>query len=316
MNDTQLLELLAMTDALADDTALPEGAWTRDAALDEIERRMSMPDTKTEEPVTATPRRPQRRTWLTAAAAFVIVVVAGVAIALASRSPEAPPAEQSTTTTTEAPTTTTTTEQTTTTTPTTEPAVGPTTLARGGGTAGVAIGTYVLDTFEPPITFTVDPAFFFVQFNATNRLALSAPNSFGPGDRDMVLFRLAALSDPAEPQSRGQGWPAEDFAGWLDNPPPGVVVVNREDTTLGGVDAIRADLALDETECPESGTCALLGWSGSTATPLETGSIYRVWVIDDGAEAPLVAVMTITNEGDRGWIDAFDNLLSTFEFGE
>ncbi len=50
--------------------------------------------------------------------------------------------------------------------------------------------------------------------------------------------------------------------------------------------------------------------------PTEPASlIYRFWVIDDGADDPLAAVTTITNEGDRSWIDAFDNLLSTADFG-
>lgn len=309
MNDTQLLELLATTDAYADEAALPDAAWSRDAALVEIERRMKMTDTKTLGQVTPAPHRPRRRTWLAAAAAFAIVVVAGIVIALVARDPGAETTQPSTTTTTEA-TTTTTTEATTT---TTTPASGPTAFPRSFGS--VDVGTYFLDSFEPPITFTVDPSFFFVQQNSPDLLALSAPNSRDPGDRDMVLFRLAALSDPAEPQQGGEGWPARDFAGWLDNPPAGVVVVDRGETTLDGFEAIHAELQLSDIECPEGGICVLLGW-GSHTVNLQPGSIYRFWVIDDGADDPLAAVMAITNERDRSWIDAFENLLLTFEFGE
>jgi hypothetical protein len=54
---------------------------------------------------------------------------------------------------------------------------------------------------------------------------LSDPFSEGPGDRDMVLVRLSALVDS---ETRRADWPADDFAGWLDNLPDGVATSDRE----------------------------------------------------------------------------------------
>lgn len=138
MNDTQLLEMLAATDAYADDADSPAGAWARDAAFTEIERRIDMADTKTREPITPASPRPPRRAWLAAAAAFIVVVVAGIAIALASRNPESPPVQPTTTTAV------TTTTITTTTTP-------PTTEAQATTTTTEAQATTTITTVPPQV---------------------------------------------------------------------------------------------------------------------------------------------------------------------
>ena len=104
MNDDQLLlEHLAVTDEFAPDTPLPAEAWTRDAALAEIERRVGM---QTEERIR--PRLPERtrsRGWLVAAAAFVAVLIVGT-VMLFWPGPDRGPVVVDTPTTTVPPTTT------------------------------------------------------------------------------------------------------------------------------------------------------------------------------------------------------------------
>jgi SnoaL-like domain len=102
MNDEQVLEQLGMTDAYAPATAMPEGAWGRDDAISEIERRIEM-QTQTER----TEHEETTRRWMgpaIAAAAFVvlIIVVGAVALLIDARSGGVAPAD----TTTPTPTTT------------------------------------------------------------------------------------------------------------------------------------------------------------------------------------------------------------------
>ena len=255
------------------------------------------------------------RGWLIAGAVAALVVLIGaVVIGLTNSGSDTDVAGPTPTTLTEP----TTVPATTVPSPTTLPdSAGPTPLTTNFG--GVVAGSYLLDTFGTPITFTVDPSFFFVMENTTDRLALAAPNSKDPGDRDMVLARFDKLSDPAAPNSsivdQGEGWPANDFAGWLDNVAEGVVVVERSETTLGGLPATRAELKLGEMECFDSRYCALLGSRGGRHSSLDPGSTYVVWVADDGTEDPLAVILSIWNEGDRAWLEAYEKLLATFVIG-
>ncbi len=97
MNDSQMLEKLAMTDAYAPHTPLPVSARTRDTALAEIERRTDMQTQK--RPAPQAPLRRRRNGWLVAAAAFIVVLVVGTAMAfLASRTDDSVIAPVTTTT--------------------------------------------------------------------------------------------------------------------------------------------------------------------------------------------------------------------------
>ncbi|MDJ0498221.1 MAG: hypothetical protein QNJ89_10345 [Acidimicrobiia bacterium] len=112
MNESQLLEQLAATDAYAPELPLPTAAWSRDAALAEIERRSQMAtQTKMPEMTPETQVRERRLGWLAAAAAFGLVLVLGGVLFLFTRGGDLPVTDSATTT---APATVTTTEPTTT----------------------------------------------------------------------------------------------------------------------------------------------------------------------------------------------------------
>jgi len=105
MNDSQLLERLAATDAYAPGAPLPSSARTRHTAIAEIERRTDM-QTQTETVPPVPPSR-ARNGWLAAAAAFVVVLVLGaVMVFLAAQGNE--DVVEPTTTTSATPTTITT----------------------------------------------------------------------------------------------------------------------------------------------------------------------------------------------------------------
>jgi hypothetical protein len=87
MNDIQLLELVADTDAYAPETPVPESVWSRHRCFREIERRVDMRDevkVVTRPPRDATRPPPEKRSprALIAAAAFAITIIAVGALAL------------------------------------------------------------------------------------------------------------------------------------------------------------------------------------------------------------------------------------------
>lgn len=83
MNEAQLLDWLAATDAYAPTLPVHEGSWTPEVAFSEIERRIGMQTQETKP--TSAPLGPASRSRagvLVAAAAFAVVVIIGAIIAL------------------------------------------------------------------------------------------------------------------------------------------------------------------------------------------------------------------------------------------
>jgi hypothetical protein len=106
MNDQQILEQIAETDAYATTSAMPTAAWTRGDALLEVERRIDMRTQQRRTPA----RPPTRRSGvLVAVAAFVAVVAGALIVTLVATGaddiePAAPSTTQAVPTTTETPT--------------------------------------------------------------------------------------------------------------------------------------------------------------------------------------------------------------------
>jgi len=181
-------------------------------------------------------------------------------------------------------------------------------------------GSHRVDSLGTPFSF-VAPESMFVQFNFTGFVVLTHAASRGPDDRDIVMMRVSALSDPASPTEPwttiDAGWAADDFDGWLDNLAPGVTISNRTDATLGGLDAVRFDAELGDITCGTGYDC--VNFAHNYLGPqkgLNPGSFYRIWIVDQGVESPLVVVVGINGEAQRDWFDAADQVLSTVAFGE
>jgi hypothetical protein len=189
-------------------------------------------------------------------------------------------------------------------------------------------GTYLVDTVGTPFTLTLDQK-QYVGFNKDGRVGITHADSQDEGDRTIEFTRLSVLLSPNEASANPdevsapsadleEGWPADDFGGWLDNPPEQILISNRQETTLGGLRATRIDLELGETDCRLGGeACMLLGSNRSLYDlALFPGSKYRIWLVDQGDEDPLAVIVSIDRASDLEWFDTAETILSSLAFGE
>ncbi|MBT8241840.1 MAG: hypothetical protein KJN63_11495, partial [Acidimicrobiia bacterium] len=182
-------------------------------------------------------------------------------------------------------------------------------------------GTYRVDTVGTHFSFTIDET-LRVQPNSRAYITMSHPGSQGFGDRSITFMRLTALSNPAEPTAPldelGDGWPADDFAGWLDNLSDEIVITTRKDTTLGGLDAVRVELSLNESGCPpRPDPCGPFGTNRLVHTSeLYSGDEYQIWIVEQGNEDPLAVIVAIDREEESEWFDTAEAILSTLAFGD
>ena len=180
-------------------------------------------------------------------------------------------------------------------------------------------GTYRTDTLGTPMSYTsVEP--LTTQPNGFGFFVVSDLLSRAPDDRDLVFLRTASFSDPTQPnapQEEQTPWPANDFLGWLDNLPEGVIASEPEQTSVGGLPALRLDIELGEIDCGyQTGTCVGFARNGpADFKGLNLGSLYQVWVVDQDGQ-PIVIVAGIQNEADVEWFDRAQMFLDSVAFGE
>ena len=181
-------------------------------------------------------------------------------------------------------------------------------------------GSYRFDTVGTPFSLTLNEPLGLHQ-NGLAQVVLTMPNSQGSDDRSIHVLRLSTLSDPTNPldaiEAAGDGWPADDLDGWLENLSEDVRVSDRRDVMLGGLNATRFDLELAR-ECEISTSpCAVLGTNRLvTSKDLGAEGIYRIWIVDQGDEDPLAVVAAVGRSIDRDWFESAERLVSTFAFGE
>ena len=201
-----------------------------------------------------------------------------------------------------------------------ESGAAPTPLA--GGNTFIEAGDYRLDTLGTPIEFRVDQLTGLL-LNGDGVVVMTDITSNDRDDRSLTMRRVSTLPDPADPtagMNQIDGWPASDFDGWLDVvAEDGSVEVGQPTaTSLGGRDATRVRIEVDELgcratrACPGTSSMEIL-WTGPLLRP---GSAYEIWMVDQGAADPLAIVIAIDSEDDRAWVTRMESLLATLEFGE
>lgn len=180
-------------------------------------------------------------------------------------------------------------------------------------------GTYRLDNLGTSVVFTTpEPLVLSARHTGSNVLSHAASTT--TDERRLAIMRLSALSNPAEPavplESYDDGWPANDFAGWLESLAPGIVATNAAELSIGGHEAIRVDLTLGDIECGNGAACASLGTNWLVHTmDLNLGVQYRVWVIEQDGEAPLAMVASSAPRDQQMWFETADQIVSTMTLG-
>ena len=176
----------------------------------------------------------------------------------------------------------------------------------------LSIGTEISFTTTEPLT---------IQPNGIGFAVISDPISTGPDDQDIVFIRASEFSDPTQPfvpREEQEPWPSNDFIGWLDNLPDGVITSDPIATSIGGLDATFAEIELGDIECGYApGTCIGFAENNNVdVKALSPGSQYRVWVVDQLDEDPLVIIVGIQDPSAAAWFERADEVLQTVAFGE
>ncbi len=182
-------------------------------------------------------------------------------------------------------------------------------------------GTYRTGAVGTPLSFTATEA-LSTQPNGGGFFVVSDPSSQAPDDRELAFLRVGRFSDPTAPFTsieQQAWWPNDDFSGWLDNLHDGVIATDPVETTVNGRDAISVDLELsDDIDCGFSaGACVgFVENNGQDFKSLNQGSSYRVWVVDQDDEDPLLIVSGIARVEDASWFARADEVLDTVAFGD
>ncbi len=185
----------------------------------------------------------------------------------------------------------------------------------------IEAGSYRTSALGTPISFTADEP-LMVQVNYEGAFVVTDVSSRAPDDRDLEFLRLEGFSDPAAPNApfgEQELWPADDFIGWLDNLNDFVVASEPVETTVNGMDAITVDLELAEgVECGFlPGKCVGFAvYDRFDARSLNVGAQSRVWIVEQGDEAPLLIVAGIARAEDVSWFARAESLLDTLAFGD
>lgn len=182
-------------------------------------------------------------------------------------------------------------------------------------------GTYRTGALGTPMSFTTTEG-LNTQPNGDGVFVISDVTSRAPDDRELYFARVGAFSDPAAPNTSVEiqtFWPNDDFLGWLDNVHDGVIATEPVETTVNGLAAIQVDLRIsDDMECGFlPGACVgLIENNGHDIKALNKGASYRVWIIEQGDEDPLLMLSGIARDEDAPWFERARAVMETIAFGE
>lgn len=180
--------------------------------------------------------------------------------------------------------------------------------------SAVAPGTYQLANFGS--TFTLDLGDgWFVQPNFPGLIVLTATNSAGPGDRDLVF--LTGLVDlvPVAPGPVAASEPiaittADEVIDALSGE---VEITGREIVDLDGLGATRFDVRIPAVaQCTAADPCEYaFRTSWGFVKKLSPTHTHRIWWIEDGAEGPSMIIAMAPDEHD--FIERSTELLGTID---
>jgi len=107
-------------------------------------------------------------------------------------------------------------------------------------------------------------------------------------------------------------WPASDLAGWIELVADDVTATTPTNSSLGGLDAMLVEL---DFPCDSANCTANLPINTPELPMFTPGSRYRMWVVEQSQEDPIVVMVAIDDEEETEWFDVADGILATLEFG-
>lgn len=182
-------------------------------------------------------------------------------------------------------------------------------------------GTYRTGALGTPMSFTTIET-LSTQINGEGLFVISDTSSQGPDDRELVFLRVSNFGDPTAPDTaidEQVAWPNDDFLGWLDNLDESIITSAPVETTVNQLRAITVDIQLaDDAPCGLSpGQCVGFAFNnGQDSKPLNRGARYRVWVVEQEEEDPLLIISAVSREEDNDWFARSDLILDTVAFGD
>ena len=180
-------------------------------------------------------------------------------------------------------------------------------------------GTYETDTVGTALTFSFDTEGSLAR-NGQGILVFDELDSLARDDRTLTLRRLPALPDPVDLATPiGESvWPVDDLDGWIAAISDDALLSESSATEIGGFTATRFELQLGEFGCGLPTGCPVEAARDLTpSSPLfKEGGRYRVWIVDQSAEDPLVVVQAIDSADDEDWFAQDSPLIETFVLGE
>ncbi len=180
--------------------------------------------------------------------------------------------------------------------------------------ASLAAGTYRSAHLGTPMTFTSQEG-WWVQLNFPGSVVFTGDDSFGPGDRGIILQHappeLTAVT--VGPVPVGEPIDFTDFAALAESPPANLIVDNYEAVEVGGVSAERIDVVVDPSaSCQPDDPCQYL-WPSVLPYPpqeMRIGYHTRIWRVG-GLEQPIVI---LAQAPDPSWLEVAENFVATVEF--
>lgn len=177
-------------------------------------------------------------------------------------------------------------------------------------------GAYETSLVGTTVTFSTSRE---LRFGVNGAFQIAVPGTEFNSDRTLLFERISALPSPgALSQSAADfSWPVDDVSGWSEEFDDDVLLAGPEEVVVGGQRATRVEFQIGEFGCGRESGC-VIGGDGAPGTRalFREGARYRLWVVDQASEDPLLLLAGIDDPADVDWFTEVDRIVESIELGE